>query len=111
MFYMKVPALATSKKRSTKFLFFRKFGVLCFLITYVLRFALLSCYRRINEVIFMHVTNCNSLFCSEHEKFVTGSRLSPTIQVRYYSNFRKSTKTEEMNLELFQVMPNLNGNY
>ena len=70
-----------------------------------------SCYRQINEVIFMHVTNCNSLLCSEHEKFVAGSRLSPTIQVRYYSNFRKSTKTDEMNLELFQVMPNLNGNY
>lgn len=59
----------------------------------------------------MHVTNRNSLLHSEHEKFAPGSIISPTIQVRYYSNFRKQDKTEEMNLELFQVMPNLKGNY
>ena len=34
------------KAKHAKFSFFRKFGVLCFLVTSVLRFALLSYYRQ-----------------------------------------------------------------
>ena len=41
--YAHVVRVSGGKKCS----FFRKFGVLCFIVTYVLRFALLPCHRRI----------------------------------------------------------------
>ena len=47
--------------RGKKCSFFGKFGVLCFLVTSVLKFAFLPYYRRYNmQTIFMNTENCKT---------------------------------------------------
>ena len=46
-----------------KYPFFGRFGVLCFLLTAVLRFALYSYYRRLKTILTMHFGKCFAYFC------------------------------------------------
>ena len=43
-------------------MFFGKFGVLCFLVTSVLRFALLSYYRRTKTLSFLKLIKTNAIY-------------------------------------------------